>query len=413
VATPVVLFGPFDRHNLGDLLFPHVAAALLPGRTLRFAGLAARDLRPQGGHAVRALAELTADQDERPAALIHVGGEILTCTAWEAAVMLLPPEQVDAAVAYLDARPHAKRRWARALLGVPDRAPYMAARALLPRVTTVVYAAVGGVALDACTPAMRSEVIDKLKGADALAVRDRRTRAHLEAEGVAARLIPDPAVMVAELFGAPIRKHGGAGEPREVLRRFPHGYIAVQLSADFGDDQTLNAVAAQLDAIAPATGLGVVLFRAGAAPWHDDLGCYRRIVSRMRTAAVCVFQSLDIWDICALIAASSVYCGSSLHGRIVATAFARPRVSVRSPAPIPMPGKLSVRSPAPNPMPGKQDAYASTWEAAVEVGTVEVERIAEAIRVALGAAPAGLHSTARRLAGEYRRWFGDVAGRLQ
>ena len=27
---PLVLFGACDRHNLGDLLFPHIAAALLP-----------------------------------------------------------------------------------------------------------------------------------------------------------------------------------------------------------------------------------------------------------------------------------------------------------------------------------------------------------------------------------------------
>lgn len=50
---PAILFGAFDRHNLGDLLFPHVAAALLPGRELLFAGLADRDLRALGGHRVR------------------------------------------------------------------------------------------------------------------------------------------------------------------------------------------------------------------------------------------------------------------------------------------------------------------------------------------------------------------------
>jgi hypothetical protein len=45
----VILFGPFDRHNLGDLLFAHIASALLPGRELVVAGLAERDLRPSAG----------------------------------------------------------------------------------------------------------------------------------------------------------------------------------------------------------------------------------------------------------------------------------------------------------------------------------------------------------------------------
>ena len=51
--TPVILFGAFDRHNFGDMLFPHVAAALLPDREPIFAGLAERDLRAEGGHRAR------------------------------------------------------------------------------------------------------------------------------------------------------------------------------------------------------------------------------------------------------------------------------------------------------------------------------------------------------------------------
>jgi hypothetical protein len=28
MKPPLILFGAFDRHNLGDLLFPHIVAAL-------------------------------------------------------------------------------------------------------------------------------------------------------------------------------------------------------------------------------------------------------------------------------------------------------------------------------------------------------------------------------------------------
>jgi len=55
-----VIFGAFDRHNLGDLLFAHVVAALLPGQDLVFAGIADRDLTAWGGHRVEALARLAA-----------------------------------------------------------------------------------------------------------------------------------------------------------------------------------------------------------------------------------------------------------------------------------------------------------------------------------------------------------------
>ena len=51
-TSPLVLLGAFDRHNFGDLLFPHLMTALLPERSFGFAGLAARDLRACGGHRV-------------------------------------------------------------------------------------------------------------------------------------------------------------------------------------------------------------------------------------------------------------------------------------------------------------------------------------------------------------------------
>lgn len=47
--TPLIFFGAFDRHNLGDLLLGKVAQALRFPRPVVFAGLAARDLTLLGG----------------------------------------------------------------------------------------------------------------------------------------------------------------------------------------------------------------------------------------------------------------------------------------------------------------------------------------------------------------------------
>jgi hypothetical protein len=396
-ASPVILFGAFDRHNLGDLLFPHVAAALLPGRELLFAGLADRDLRPFGGHLVRPLARVVAELGDRRAMLLHVGGEVLTCDAWQAAVMLLSPDEAQPTIARLDTRPLQRRAWARAMLNLPASAPnspYAASREQFPELARVVYAGVGGVALDECDPALRAEVLTKLAAADTVTVRDRRTLAHLDAAGVAARLLPDPVVMVAELFGPLIRARAGDGEPARILAALPKGYLAVQFSADFGDDDTLARIAAQLDRAIESSGCGVALFRAGAAPWHDDLDVLRRTAARMRSPLVQVFESLDIWDICALIASSRGYCGSSLHGRIVAMAFALPRVNLHHPS-------STSRS-------GKQAAFAATWDTTDMPASVGVDESAEAIDVALSADRALLDRTARQLASRYRQGFDAI-----
>lgn len=384
----MILYGAFDRHNFGDLLLPHVCAALLPGRPLHFAGLATRDLRRCGGHAVTALPRLIAECPEHPAVVLHVGGEILTTSAWEAAVMLLPPRELRHTVAYLEPRPHEQREWVQRTLGTASLAPYMAPCEWLPRGSTVRYHAIGGFDLSRRDPAMRSEVLDKLRAAADVSVRDAATLAQLRSAGVPVRLVPDPAVRVAELFGARIQRHAGVGEVARLRTALPRGHLAAQFSAEFADDAALDAIASQLDEAASPRGLGVAFFRAGAAPWHDDLRLLRRAAGRMHTATA-VLVSLDLWDLCALIATSRAYCGSSLHGRIVAMAFGVPRVGLCTEA-----GRGRAC---------KQGAFAATWEPpGLMPDVVAPSGIGEALRQALAADPRQLRQAAATLALRHR-----------
>jgi hypothetical protein len=114
----------------------------------------------------------------------------------------------------------------------------------------------------------------------------------------------------------------------------------------------------------------------------------------MRSPSVRVFESLDIWDICALIASSRGYCGSSLHGRIVAMAFALPRVNLHHPS-------ARARS-------GKQAAFAATWDTTDMPASVDIDELAEAIHVATSVDRELLDQTARQLASRYRQGFDAI-----
>src|SRR5437868_6096403 len=57
-ARRLVIFGACDRHNLGDLLFPHIVARVVAADDVRVAGLVERDLREYGGHRVEAIGAL-------------------------------------------------------------------------------------------------------------------------------------------------------------------------------------------------------------------------------------------------------------------------------------------------------------------------------------------------------------------
>jgi len=347
LPSSAILFGAFDRHNFGDLLFPHIAAAMAGDPHPRCAGLVERDLSMYGGHQVMRLRQHAEALRGVPYSLIHVGGEVLTCNAWEAAVMLLPAAEVLDVTLRLDGNSAAQQAWANAYLRNDDLVPYTVSRTHYPDAAKVIFHAVGGADLDRRHPAQRAEVIAKLRQADVVSVRDAATQAHVHATGVAARLIPDPAVMTAELFGTRISACVSTGEAAQLRALFPAGYIALQFSSEFDDDASLESMAAQLERLIAETGYGVALFRAGAAPWHDDLQAYRRLATRMSTPHIRMVTTMQLWEICAVVAASKLYIGSSLHGRILAMAYGLPRLNMRHPA----------QSPH-----GKQLSYAHTWD---------------------------------------------------
>ncbi|WP_170067302.1 polysaccharide pyruvyl transferase family protein [Malikia spinosa] len=387
MPNPLILFGAFDRHNFGDLLLAQVAAALLPGRELHCAGLAERDLRHWDGFAVRALPELLAELAPRPPDLLHVGGEILDCSAWQAAVMLLAPEQAQAVIAYLAPRAAEREDWIKSRTG-GALAPYVASPVRLPGLRRTAFAGVGGVGLAQAPEGLRAEVLAALRAASFVSVRDRITLATLAQAGIMARLLPDPAVLVAHLFGRQIRQRAEAGEPAVCQAAFPSGYLALQLGPEFADDACLDALAAQLQALLAATGMGLVLFCAGLAPWHDNPATLQRLAARLPALPLRLMESARLWDICALIAGSRACVASSLHARIVATAFGLPRLSLVPPGASGQSRKLA--------------AYLDSWELPGLPTCVLPAGLADALLQALAADVGALQRQAQSLSAACR-----------
>ena len=343
--VPLILFGAFDRHNFGDLLLAEISAVVLRQRPLVFAGLAQRDLSAFGGREVRSIAEVAREWGEQPADVVQTGGEVLTCSLYEAAVMLLSPEAAIRAVACQGKDPAAHQAWSEELLGLRQQVAYLVPRSLFRHPRRFQYFGIGGTGLATLSGSMMQEVLGSLRHADQVWVRDRVTQVQLEQARIRTFLAPDPAAAAARVCGSRIAGHRVSGEPAATAARFPRGYLAAQFSAEFGDDATLREIGSQLRQLQRETGLGIVLFRAGAAPWHDDLDVYRRLLATNADLDHALFRSLDLWDICALLANATAYCGSSLHGRIVAEACGRPAANLVRAA-----GQLT-----------KQAAYALSW----------------------------------------------------
>jgi hypothetical protein len=154
-----------------------------------------------------------------------------------------------------------------------------------------------------------------------------------------------------------------------------------------------------LSAVAAATGLGLALFCAGAAPWHDDPRLYEKLQHRLPPATARYFPSLHLWDICALIAASRGTVGSSLHSRIVALAYGLPRVSL-------MPPQQGQR-------PDKRAAFAETWEPDAVPRSVAADQIEPALLQALAVPADVLRENAASLCACYLQSQAQWAGLLR
>lgn len=353
-GAPVILFGACDRHNFGDLLFPLLARRALatarPRRRVIVAGLVDRDLSSYGGLRTIALERLAAEWPARygdaPADLVHVGGEILDCGAWEAAVMLQTRPAARSVVARLDADPAGRAAWARQVVGA-RLAPYVAPKNLFRQAGRWIFAGVGGADFDSRPADFRAEVIGALGHADRVTVRDRTTQRLLADAGVAAALAPDLVAARPDLLTTLVGVRSPGGEADIIAASFPDGYVAVQLAAAAGDDRTLDALAAALGRVGANRGWGIVLFRTGAAPWHDDPAVCNRLLARLDPGRGHNFTSLAVREIATLVGGARAYVGTSLHGRIVAALAEIPRVSLRIPG-----GGAKV------------DAWVDTWDRA-------------------------------------------------
>jgi hypothetical protein len=281
------------------------------------------------------------------------------------------------------------------MLGTTDAMPYVASRDQWPGLDRTLFCGAGGVALASLAPADRQAVQGRLAMADALAVRDATTRAALQAAGLEPGLVPDPAVMVDALFGAGIRRHAAQSPVAQLRQAFPRGYLAVQLSAEFGDDASLDVAVAQLNAVRAGTGLGLVLFRAGAAPWHDDLAMLERLAARFAPGELQLFRSLQLWEVCALLAAAAAYAGSSLHGWIIAAAFGVPAVGLAKPQDD-----------------GKLAAYVRTWTGGEAPPAWPLARCAEGVARLLGTSPHARSEQALQWAAAYRAAFQQLTTHL-
>lgn len=310
----VVLLGPHDRFNFGDLLFEKVLLNLLD-RVLGYtesdilsAGMISTDMSIHGGakqiismKEVVAMSRREAISNRKgPYDLILTGGESGGCSVECGAMMMSTPELAA------QARSNMKE--------FGDCAYNIDKRYLLPKSWTnftgvipkpvAIKNSMGGSVANFCN-----------FPADYASYRDR--------SGIITT--PDSAVMVRLLYSDVISHYGSTGEVMALRNTVPGTrYMAVQVNR-----HPANMLAESLDEISRRHNLTTVFFRAGSVPGHDTLEFYRQIAALMTTPYV-IFEQEHVWKIVALISHAELVISTSLHVRIMAFLFHKPRALIKS-----------------------------------------------------------------------------------
>jgi Polysaccharide pyruvyl transferase len=313
----ILLVGAYERDNVGDLLFLLVTERHLGGAEVVASAPFSADMRALLDREVHAFGPRLEAEDFD--AVWTVGGQVGLVDGERAYRMAASPETYRA---YRRAAPARRQELLREAAGGPLPAfPYLPAPVAYARNAGAlgVLTSVGIGGLKSAEPGRRDELVSVLRGQDHITVRDRDSSRTLERLGIPHALAPD-AVHALPLHW-PVERDAGDDGPAVVQ-------VSSAILAKLGHATVGGALAAS----AHLRGRPVRILLAGTATGHDAFEDAERLAAQLRRQApradVAVIGDRRPLDLVAHLARARVVVASSLHVRIIASAYGVPRVSL-------------------------------------------------------------------------------------
>lgn len=328
----LLVYGPFDRFNYGDLLFPYILEKELRDKysAIEFIAIRKSDLHRVGGKATRPFKDLYQLDSSKNYNLVIAGGESLI-TTWGDLFSYFSIWYNRLSIFWRGLNKiFGKRRSkkinnqvARFLLSGKTQLPFCVSKFDYKFIDKVFYNSLGGSTLNEETFTMYSSLLSTLKNVDYLAVREAKSYEILMKKNIEVSLVPDSVILISKHY--PVEKLKLLISP-EVCKYHTEveKYCVFQINKALGWKYKAEA-AKQLENIYHNMGLNIVLCPMGFAYGHEDPSGLHEL-SKELSVPHKYFKSLSIWDITYLLACSSLYIGSSLHGAIVSMSYFVPYI---------------------------------------------------------------------------------------
>jgi polysaccharide pyruvyl transferase WcaK-like protein len=374
----VALLGAYERDNFGDILFLKVCMKLLYPWPVVPLSVLSRNMHAEGaGTIVSASAWFDCCEDSfLPKALIVAGGEVLNCPV---SVALKYDIDKVRSQSFSNSSHAYKQRlgellsWrAGKLAYVPDLTKLLGEK---EHMVDFALNSVGGSNLEPGSPSL-IESLKTVQQTKYTSVRDTVTHTLLCEEDLgqsSVELNPDIvstvqtccALEVEEAFTKAVSLNPWLTEP----------YLLFQCKDNFIKNNGLELVAKAIATTAQSLNLSVVFQPAGIASGHDSFEMLDELGQLAQKHAggglrIHTQYDRDVWTQVGVIANAACFVGTSLHGRIVATAYATPRVGLEN---------------------EKVNIYAATWERDdFQPFNVPINNLQESVKKAMTVSPTRL-----------------------
>lgn len=392
----IILYGAFDRHNYGDLLFPlimeRVISKKFPEKTVVVAGLIDSDLSQFGAPKTVAIKKALKNS-KSDATIILAGGDVVACD-WQSAYGYLLPTAIFPFYERIGCYyfPKVTDYIISHLAGLTSALPFNLNREDAGIDRKVIYNSVGATGVSRVTKDEDMAALGKVMNeADFVSVRDVFSQQQLVRIGYKEPgLAPDSATVMSSYISVEELTNKSAVKTLAMIESYNKGYLVFQISQAHvrGKEQEF---AEQLSRVSKEKGLPIVFIAIGNAAGHNDTVGINKVVSLLDSEVIFdCYLAGNIFDLMNIIRNASCYCGTSLHGLITSMSFAIPRIGLL-------------------PTLRKQVNYMKTWDLEHMPRGIEPRQLAESVNIAMATPKDELTKLGQHLTETYMESFRSLS----
>lgn len=323
--TTINIFGAYDRHNYGDLLFPIILQKSLISQlnnkeySINIYSIIDSDLSRYGALKTQDLGHLYKSMHQDSTILIVAGGDVLTAQWASVLLALKHPAKIFMRGGRITSKLFNRNNLAKFFLGGKSDFPFVISKSNFPRLKAVLYNSVGGTNFHKF-----ANLYDSSLFGDYLSVRDEKLYNSISKQHESVKLVPDSAIVMSEFYPLHKLKELASPSAREFAKE--QSFVFFQINKTLSNNK-LDLIVQILKKIANEYNLKICLCPIGRATSHEDHVPMKKIHHVLPDDSFYIDQP-TIWDTMFLIGISKMYIGTSLHGAITAMSYDVPYMGI-------------------------------------------------------------------------------------